>query len=1085
MEEPDFRPDAAPADEDQRLAALRSYAILDTPEEPDYDDLTFLAAQTCGTPIAYLSFVDAQRIWIKSGVGIDIREVPRTGSPCTLLLETDTLLELPDVAKDPRTSNLSLIYRLPDVHFYAGAPITNADGMVLGTLSVLDRAPRRLSETQRKELEALARLVATRLELRRSVRRMEDAVKESQRAQDRLAESQQRLMTVINTVGEGITFSDERGHFEVFNPKMEEITGYTMAEANAAEDFSRLLYPDEEKHQRALDGLKELLTKGSLREVETTIRTKGGEEKTLLVSSTIVRFGSRTMFLSAYRDITSRKQAEQAMLESEHKFRAIFENTPSPTWVFEYDTLRFLEVNEAMLRHYGYSREELLSMQITGIRPPEQLPRLTITLHEMRLRPSHSTDEVHRAKDGRLFDVHVSWNTFWFQGRRAVLVVAEDISEIKRRNDELRRAAEAAEQANRAKTEFLANMSHEIRTPMNGVIGMTSLLLETQLTREQREYAETIRNSGVSLLTIINDILNLSKIEAGMLEIEQHPVALEQCVEDAFDLISMESEAKNIELMYWIDPAVPPVVVTDGMRLRQILVNLVNNAVKFTERGEVSVTVALVRQAEEYVELRMEVRDTGVGIPADRLELLFKPFSQVDASATRKFGGTGLGLAISARLVGLLGGTIGVDSTPGQGSTFVFTIRAKPSAESIPGGDGDAVKALTGKRVFLADRNLTRIQHLTRVLERWGMRCAASGNTSDIVMSAAELHPEIVLGSADMLLTPGDGMLEKIHAALGKQIPALAFCPPSQRETLSRSLPPKARLLVWPVRQGQVRRALLEVVHGMTPAPEASAGATKLARAPAVPLHILVAEDNQINQKLLLRILKGMGYDADLAGNGLEVLDALRRQQYDLVFMDVQMPEMDGLEATRRIVKEFESPLRPKIIAMTAHALEGDRERCLEAGMDDYLTKPVLLDDLRRAIARWAELIGSKRQPNAGGGMSLPDPLLARLRILEDETDPGFVRELIGAFLNETPAMVEGIEQAVRDRNSNALSERAHALKGSSLNLGAADLGALCKALEEHGRKGKPVDEAPGADRVRPEFERTRAQLLAYLERHR
>ncbi len=1073
---------SASTDEDRRRAAIASYAILDTSPEPEYDDLTFLAAHACGAPIAYLSFFDGDRVWMKSRTGTNVREIPRRESLCGLLLETGAVTEIPDLTADPGAAGRAFTRILSDARFYAGAPIANPDGIVIGTLSVLDRTSRTLSRDARKALEALARLVMTRLELRRTLAAMEEALRADARTQERLAESEQRLMTVINTVGEGITFSDERGHFEVYNPRMQEITGYTMAEANAAADFSRLLYPEAEDHQRALDGLKELLAKGAVGEVETNIRTKEGEQKTLLVSTAVVRFRDRTMFLSTYRDISARKRAEQAMLESEKKFRAIFDNTPAPTWLFDYDTLRFLEVNEAMVRHYGYAREELQQMQITQIRPSDHIPRLTNLLHEIRFRPSHSTETVHQAKDGRVFEVSVSWNTIWIQGRRAVLVVAEDISDVKRRTEELRRATDAAEEASRAKTEFLANMSHEIRTPMNGVIGMTSLLLESQLSREQREYVETIRNSGVALLTIINDILNLAKFESGQVTLERHRVVLEDTVEDAFDLFSSEAETNRVELMYWIDPTVPPVVETDGLRLRQVLVNLVSNAIKFTHGGHVWVTMTAGRFREQGLEVNVEVRDTGIGIPADHVDRLFKPFSQVDASATRRFGGTGLGLAIAARLVDLLGGTIGVESVPERGSMFRFSFVAPPVKDATDRGEAEAAKLLTEKQVLLCAQDLIVVEHLQRILQRWDARCAAAGNATDAVTTAGEVQPDIVIGTADLLLAPGQGVLEQIRKRAGKRVPAILLANPSLREPLESRLPEDSRLLLKPVRQVLLRRLLIGILREPSPA-VAETGAAGLTKA-LTPMRILVAEDNPINQKLLLRVLKGIGYEADLAANGLEVLDALRRQRYDLVFMDVQMPEMDGLETSRIIAREFTGPSRPKIIAMTAHALDGDKERCLDAGMHDYLTKPVLMEEVRHAVARWADVIRAEQQAPAGSSGSPStsgDPLLDRLHLLEEETDRAFVHELVQVYLAESPPMLDAVERAFQEGNFAALNDRAHALKGSSLNLGAVDLGAICRSLEEYGRGGQATATPPDIARLRPEFERVCQRLTEYV----
>jgi signal transduction histidine kinase/ActR/RegA family two-component response regulator len=420
------------------------------------------------------------------------------------------------------------------------------------------------------------------------------------------------------------------------------------------------------------------------------------------------------------------------------------------------------------------------------------------------------------------------------ESRERARRLTETVQELARSEKEARAAKEEAERANRFKSEFLANMSHEIRTPMNAVIGMTSILASSRLTPEQREYVRTIRSSGESLLALLNDILDFSKIEAGKLVIEASPFALRQCVEEAVDLLATQAARKGLGIGCRVDPAVPALIESDATRLRQILVNLLDNAVKFTSSGEVLIRVEacsprLELAPGELVELRFAVRDTGIGISAGRLDRLFRPFSQADSSTSRLYGGTGLGLAISRRLAEGLGGRMGVESEPGQGSTFWFTIRCR---------------------------------------------------------------------------------------AVDATLPDLGSRPP---EPVGRSQP------------GVAGRS---------------------AESGLPPLRILVAEDNVINQKVALLLLQQLGYAADVAADGEETLAALRRQRYDVIFMDVQMPGMDGLEATRRIRDEWPAEERPRIIAMTANALRDDREGCLAAGMDDYLSKPVLLEDLRAALSR-------------------------------------------------------------------------------------------------------------------------------------
>jgi PAS domain S-box-containing protein len=789
-------------------------------------------------------------------------------------------------------------------------------------------------------------------------------------------ESETRFRDMANNISQLAWVADENGSIFWYNQRWFDYTGTTL-EDMAGSGWQKMLRPD---YVPGVTGkIQRCFEKGEVWEDAFPLRNNDGEYRWFLSRAVPIRDGNGKVlrWFGTHTDITELRDSRKHLTTMEARYRGLLEAAPDAMVVFDKDGIIVL-LNVQAERRFQYSREELIGKKVTTIIPQgfERRIRREVSPSDsdaMR-RIGTGLELTGKRKDGSEFPIEVMMSPLdgtdgvlgtaairdITQRRKAEQVLQQRTADLRtevaeRRNaeNEMRRARDAAEVANQAKSEFLANMSHEIRTPLNGVIGMTDLVLDTDLTAAQRSYLETIKLSADSLLDVINDILDTSKIEAGKLELEVIDFNLRRCVEEALQTMASRADEKDLELTCEIASGVPEQVGGDPGRLRQIILNLVSNAIKFTHQGEVALNVKLDKEANT---LQFTVSDTGIGISAEKRNLVFSPFTQADSSLTRKYGGTGLGLTISSRLVAMMGGRIWVESEVGKGSQFHFTVRLEaPRTCVAPDAMPGPMENLLGLKVLVVDDNLTNQRILQGMLSQWGalITCTENGEQGLLLWQAAlaESQPyQLVLTDSHMPTMDGFGLVERIRRgphAFPVTVMMLTSSGHWGDVERCRELGIQS-YLHKPVRKQELLTAILAAI-GQSKAPSPD---TNVPRAAAFrSLRILLAEDTRINQAVATRMLEKMGHSVLVAATGHEVLSLVQSHLFDLVLMDIQMPEMDGLTATEKIrdLERF-TQYRLPIIAMTAHAMSGDRQRCIDAGMDGYIAKPISRQQLEDAI---------------------------------------------------------------------------------------------------------------------------------------
>ncbi len=903
------------------------------------------------------------------------------------------------------------------------------------------------------------------------------AQKQSEQA---LYESREAYRVLFANAPIGLYRTNAEGDLVLANPALLHMLGYETAYELAAADLIR-------------DGLRadcdratfhEMLERGEVRGREMSWWTSDGSTLVVSENAKAVRdaAGQVLFYEGTVEDISDRKKTEDALRESRERYRHIIENASEIIYRADYHGF-FTYVNPASMRITGFDEHELIGRHYLELIDPDFRDAAAhFYQHQFQSRERSTYFEFPMVtKSGtRLW---VGQNVLAVTDGDRVLgyeAVARDITKRKGIEEELARARDAALESARAKSEFLANVSHEIRTPLNGVLGMAGLLAGTALTPEQREYTEGIRSSGESLLTIVNDVLDLARVEAGKFEIEIAAFALDDVVEAVIEEFAARAATKRLKLRTFVAPDVTRGLRGDAHRIRQILRNLVGNAIKFTERGEVVLTVMQPEQDEESIKLRFLVTDTGIGIAAGAQRRLFEPFVQADGTMTRKYGGSGLGLAVSRQITQVMGGEIGVISVEGEGSTFWFELPLERDHDAViaPARSWDFSKF----RALLVDANEVNRFMVGRHLSATQIQIEEVETAGEAVTAVSQEKYDVVI--FDMQLPDDDGLalaraIRKDRALDETRLLLLTQFGRRRHDVVAFQVAGIDAFLIKPIRRTQLCDALARLLQGDVQPPAAQPAHAE--GAPAQSARVLLVEDNTVNQLVALGQLRRLGHECVAVSGGAEALDVIAKEPFDIVLMDCQMPDMDGYEATRRI-RHLEGPARNiPIVAITAHALPGEREKCLVAGMNDHLAKPVSLEQLGAVIRLWASKT-SVEPAEAPDVFEDDDPyVLDRERVASflaiGRQQPGFLEGLVRTFRQDVPSRLDALRAAAASRDANDLALAAHALKSSSGSVGAKRMFAVCAALEQAARGGKTEGAEQAIDQLAAEFTRV---IFAY-----